>query len=110
MGVRNRGEETFVGGGAASAVLRSIGFHARRDPGHECIVDLRPGEAARRFGYAELDAAIAELAAGLAAEGVRPGDRVVLRLRNTSDFVVALFACLRAGAIAVPTITQYAGE
>ncbi|HZO06655.1 MAG TPA: AMP-binding protein [Solirubrobacterales bacterium] len=99
-----------MAGGAASAVIRSIEFHARRDPGHECLVDLRPGEAARRFSYAEIEAAIAKLAGGLVAEGVRPGDRVVLRLQNTSDFVVALFACLRAGAIAVPTITQYAGE
>lgn len=99
-----------MGAGAVSAVIGSIGFHARRDPGHECIVDLRPGEEPRRLSYGEVDTAIAELAAGLAAEGVRPGDRVVLRLQNTSDFVVALFACLRAGAIAVPTITQYAAE
>ena len=99
-----------MAGGAASAVIGSIEFHARRDPEHECIVDLRPGEGARRLSYGEVDAAIAELAAGLAAEGVQPGDRVVLRLQNTSDFVISLFACLRAGAIAVPTITQYAGE
>lgn len=95
---------------APSAVIRSIEFHARRDPAQECIVDLRPGEPVRRLSYAEIEAAIAELAAGLAAAGVEPGDRVVLRLQNTSDFVVCLFACLRAGAIAVPTITQYAGE
>jgi crotonobetaine/carnitine-CoA ligase len=93
-----------------SMLLRSLAFHAGRDPDRECIVDLRPGEPVRRYSYAEIDDAIARLAGGLTAAGLGRGDRVVLRLQNTSDFIVSLYACLRAGAIAVPTIYQYAGD
>ena len=50
------------------------------------------------------------MAAGLAATGVGRGDRVVLRLRNTGEFVLALLGALRAGAIAVPTIRQYSPD
>lgn len=43
-----------------------------------------------------------ELAAGLAALGVRPGDRVGMVLANFAEFVTVKFAVARAGAIAVP--------
>ena len=42
------------------------------------------------------------LAAGLAARGVRPGDRVGLLLRRSPDLVAALLAVLRVGATYVP--------
>lgn len=46
------------------------------------------------------------LAAGMLARGVAVGDRVALHLYNTSDAVIALLACLRIGATAVPLSTQ----
>jgi long-chain acyl-CoA synthetase len=42
------------------------------------------------------------LAAGLVGRGVTVGDRVALHLYNTPDAVLALLACLRIGAVAVP--------
>jgi fatty-acyl-CoA synthase len=42
------------------------------------------------------------LAAGLAALGVRPGDRVGVVMANYPEFVTIKFAISRAGAIAVP--------
>ncbi|HVS28939.1 MAG TPA: o-succinylbenzoate--CoA ligase [Solirubrobacteraceae bacterium] len=58
--------------------------------------------AAGRVTYDEL-ARRAELAAyGLAASGVSSGDRVALALPAGVDFAVALHACLRLGAVAVP--------
>ncbi|MGN7780444.1 class I adenylate-forming enzyme family protein [Mycolicibacterium sp. 22603] len=42
------------------------------------------------------------LAAGLAALGVRPGDRVGMVMANYPEFVTVKFAIARAGAIAVP--------
>lgn len=42
------------------------------------------------------------IACGLAANDVRPGDRVVLHLLNRPELVVAYFACFRLGAIATP--------
>lgn len=56
----------------------------------------------RRWCYDELQAAVERCAAGLARQGVQPGDRVVLFLGNRPEFIVALFAVQRLGAIAVP--------
>ncbi|GIF15830.1 non-ribosomal peptide synthetase [Actinoplanes teichomyceticus] len=51
--------------------------------------------------YAELDAAAARSAARLAEAGVEPSDLVGLCLPRGTDFVVALLACYRAGAVPV---------
>ena len=53
--------------------------------------------------YRELQARVEALAGHLQrACGVRKGERVLLDLQNGPDFVVALFAILRADAVAVP--------
>jgi O-succinylbenzoic acid--CoA ligase len=60
-------------------------------------VAVETGE--RRLRYRELD----RLAAAGAHElAVAPGSRVAIALTPGVDFVVALHACLRAGAVAVP--------
>ncbi len=51
--------------------------------------------------YAELDALADRTAAGFAALGIAPGDRVLLQLPNSCRFALALFGLLRAGAIPV---------
>jgi 2,3-dihydroxybenzoate-AMP ligase len=54
-----------------------------------------------RWTYAELDRAVERLAAGLVAEGLRPGDRVVVQLPNVAAYVQVVFALWRAGAVPV---------
>jgi O-succinylbenzoic acid--CoA ligase len=56
----------------------------------------------RRLSYADCDAAATRLAAGLAAQGLAAGERVVLFVDNRPEFVLALLALQRLGAIAVP--------
>ena len=51
--------------------------------------------------FAELEPRIADLAAGLRADGVRPGDRVALLVPPGVDLTVAVYACWRAGAVIV---------
>ena len=73
----------------------------------EAAVAQRPEAEAlvfesRRWTYRELDAEVARLAAGLAARGVGAGDRVALLMSNRPEFVVALYATQRVGAITVP--------
>ena len=51
---------------------------------------------------AEIDADSDALAAGYVALGVRPADRVALVLQNVPQFVIALIAAWKAGAIGVP--------
>jgi crotonobetaine/carnitine-CoA ligase len=88
----------------------AFAYRASLDPSQECLVDVNAGVPTRRWSYGELDRAADEVAAGLAAVGVGSGDRVVLRLRNTGEFLLALLGTLRAGAIAVPTIRQYSAD
>jgi O-succinylbenzoic acid--CoA ligase len=59
-------------------------------------------EAVNGVSYAELAGRAAEAAAGLVAQGVRPGERVGLALPAGTDLVVLLHACWMAGAVAVP--------
>ncbi|WP_099184950.1 (2,3-dihydroxybenzoyl)adenylate synthase [Mycobacterium kansasii] len=58
-------------------------------------------DAVGRHTYSELDELADRAAAGFAALGVAPRDRVVLQLPNSARFCVALFGLLRAGAIPV---------
>jgi long-chain acyl-CoA synthetase len=55
-----------------------------------------------RVSYAQCDAIVQRLAAGLAARGVRAGERVVLFIDNRPEFVFVLLALARLGAVAVP--------
>lgn len=55
----------------------------------------------QRLTYAELSRRADRLAGGLIQRGIRPLDRVVVHLPNIPEFVVLVFALLRAGAIPV---------
>ncbi len=60
----------------------------------------------QRLNYPQLDARVAQAAAGLAAHGVGPGDRVALMLDNGIPFVELMLATWRLGAIVVPLNTR----
>ncbi|MFN9773834.1 MAG: AMP-binding protein, partial [Burkholderiales bacterium] len=68
-----------------------------RDPARDAVVF-----EGRRTSWGALDDAAGRLAAALAARGLAAGERVVMLLSNRPEFVVALLAVLRLGAIAVP--------
>ncbi|MFI0264176.1 amino acid adenylation domain-containing protein [Streptomyces sp. NPDC017056] len=68
---------------------------------------VHPGRPALEGGgeswtYAQLDSAVDALAARLTADGVAPGDRVGVYAPKTPATVIALYAALRAGAVAAP--------
>ena len=52
--------------------------------------------------YGQLDSQAARVAAGLAALGIAPGDRVALSCPNLPFFPLAYFGILKAGAVVVP--------
>ena len=60
----------------------------------------------RSLSYGTLDALVGHAAGGLAAAGVRPGDRVVTWCPKSIEGVAALFAAARAGAVFVPANPQ----
>ena len=60
----------------------------------------RPGER-RQLSFAQLHAQASHLAVDLIAQ-TEPGDRALLIFPSSLEFVVAYFACLMAGVVAVP--------
>ena len=70
---------------------------ARRFPGKVAVIlddtQLR---------YAEVNGAANKLANGLAAMGVKAGDKVAIMLPNTPHFVLSYYAILKLGAVVVP--------
>lgn len=77
---------------------------ATRTPGKPALEVLSaPGTVAERWRYADLAEIVARTAGGLAARGVGRGDRVLIRIGNSSDFPVVFFAANALGAVPVPT-------
>ncbi len=68
------------------------------------IYDTGHGEPISTLSYGGALAAVERLASGLATLGVGAGDRVVLRLGNSDEFVLVLLALVRLGAVPVPVI------
>ncbi|MGE7958032.1 acyl-CoA synthetase [Pseudomonas sp. NPDC089530] len=72
--------------------------NARRLPDHPAIIY---GDTT--WIWAQFDARVSALAAGLAERGVGPGDKVLVHSKNSSEMFESLFATFRLGAIWVPT-------
>jgi long-chain acyl-CoA synthetase len=86
-------------GSSLSSLVRAA---ARRRPDAPALV---AGE--QRLTWAELDTALDRAAAGFAARGLAPGDRVAVQLPNGLDWVRAAIGALRAGLVVVPVNTAY---
>ncbi|MFC4165964.1 AMP-dependent synthetase/ligase [Teichococcus aestuarii] len=59
----------------------------------------------RSLSWAEFALQVADVAAGLRARGVCPGDRVMLVAENRPEFLVADTAIMAIGAVSVPAYT-----
>jgi fatty-acyl-CoA synthase len=88
-------------GQTIDANLRST---VARFPGREALVDVAAG---RRYTYAELDAAVDELARGFLGRGIARGDRVGIWAPNCADWFLVQYATARIGAILVNINPSY---
>ncbi|AII10829.1 O-succinylbenzoate--CoA ligase (plasmid) [Rhodococcus opacus] len=82
-------------GGIADWITR----RAERAPDHLALIDA---DSDARVSYLELHQHIADTAAALRTLGVRRGDRVVMVMDNSIEFLTYLFATAALGAVAVP--------
>jgi fatty-acyl-CoA synthase len=78
---------------------------ARREPRKSALVAANDTGETQHVTYDRLVARVRNLSAGLASIGVRRGDRVVLWMTNTPEWVVCSFAAMRLGAAVVPVNT-----
>src|SRR5690625_4872513 len=72
-------------------------YWARFDPDRSALLFER-----RNLTWGQLNNSCAQLAAGLAAEGLRKGDRVGCLIHNAPEHFEVLLACARLGVIFVP--------
>ena len=89
---------------------------AQMRPDVDAVVDLGSPTGERdhsfigidgRLTYARLWERAQRVAGGLAARGVRPGDRVGIRLPNGDDWCLAFLGAQAAGAVPVPVNTRF---
>jgi crotonobetaine/carnitine-CoA ligase len=86
--------------------LLKMRAEVRRD--HPFLIWAPFDAPARRWSYGEFHQRVGALAAGLAGRGVKPGEAVLIHLDNCIEAMLAWFACVELGAIAVTTNTRSA--
>ncbi|MBW1704994.1 MAG: AMP-binding protein [Deltaproteobacteria bacterium] len=62
------------------------------------------------FTYSDLDKITGKLAGELVSEGLKPGDRVAVRLPKGMAVVIVHLACLRSGIVTLPLNPLYSEE
>ncbi|MBS0251094.1 MAG: acyl--CoA ligase, partial [Proteobacteria bacterium] len=65
-----------------------------------------PEQPQESWTFAEIEDAILRLAGGLAERGLKPGDRIAIRLGNSSQSALLFFAAMAGGFIALPLSDQ----
>src|SRR4051794_938899 len=114
-------------GTSCSLCLEDRGAHARRgspeplpsprmnfardvveaaDPARLALIELAAGGARREWSFGEVADRSARLAGTFARRGVGRGDVVLTLIGNRPDWVLAMVACFRIGAVALPCNEQ----
>lgn len=84
---------------------QAISDSANAFPDKTALVGADDAGNVRMLTYSEFVVRIRALSAGLASIGVRRGDRLVLWMTNSLEWIVASFAAMRLGAVVVPVNT-----
>jgi acyl-coenzyme A synthetase/AMP-(fatty) acid ligase len=75
-------------------------------PDRLALVAIARDGSRSEVGFGEVAARSARLAGTLGARGVRPGDVVMTMIGNRPEWVYAMVACLRVGAVVLPSTEQ----
>lgn len=87
----------------------AIGRAARSTPDKTALLvydTATPDRPLESWTFAEIEDAILRLAGGLAERGLKPGDRIAIRLGNSSQSALLFFAAIAGGFIALPLSDQ----
>lgn len=88
-----------------NAARALIGENARLRPEKTALILVGDGtEAQLTFG--EADRAVRGIGAGLLRLGLRPGDRVMIRMGNDADYALLHFGAMAAGLVSLPSSPQ----
>ena len=64
----------------------------------------------RRWTFSEMHARVDAVARGLLSLGIAPGDKVALWMVNRPEWIDAMFAIIKIGAVLVPVNTRFRTE
>lgn len=92
------GRRSFVESVGADLPDMNAGLRARADDAATAIADMRSG---LRVSWQKLAGRTAEIARGLVAWGVQPGDRVALLVTPGPDLIASVYAAWSIGAVVV---------
>ena len=77
---------------------------------HPALIDCRNWDHPRTLSHSEFDRQADACARALAAKGLARGDRVAILSLNRAEVLIAYFAIMRAGFVAVPTNIKFPQE
>src|SRR5260370_15071631 len=97
-------------GGLLNAYDAAVLRHRRSDPDRVALIGETEAGTTRQLTYAQLEDAVEQTAAGLRAIGVQRGVAVGLYLPLVIENAVALLACTKLGAVAVPLFSGFGAE
>ena len=83
-------------------LARHVLAPARETPDAPALAIVSTG-GGERWTFAALEGAVLGTAAGLLGAGLRPGDRLLLRLGHSADVPIAFLGAAAAGVLPVPT-------
>jgi acyl-coenzyme A synthetase/AMP-(fatty) acid ligase len=78
----------------------------RLPPGDIALVELTRDGSRREWTYGEVSDRCARLAGALRARGIERGDVVMTLIGNRPEWVIAMCACMRIGAVVLPCTEQ----
>ncbi len=91
-----------------------LGAGAERAPEKTALIvvqdETAPPENAEQWTYGQLDETVRRIGAGLIVAGLKPGDRLMIRLPNTSAYALLFFGALAAGIVPLPASSQLTTE
>ena len=97
-----------VGPFAGMDVPSLLQMHAQTRRDHPFLIWAPFDAPARHWSYGEFHDRTGALAAGLVKRGIKQGDYVLIHMDNCIEMLLAWFACVELGAIAVTTNTRSA--
>lgn len=86
----------------AATLIEALEWHASQHPARPHLTYLEDAAEPLTLTYGELARSARHIAAGLVARKISRGDRIAIMLPTGTDFFVAFFGILYAGAVPVP--------
>lgn len=74
------------------------------------VCDRPDGAPVETWTYRAIEHAVLRIAGGLLARGLRRGERILIRLDNTSSYAFAFFGAIAAGLVPLATSTHLTAE